>query len=361
MVRFTKGNILDAETEAIVNTVNTVGVMGKGIALMFKQAYPDNFQQYSNAVKRNEIGIGRVLPVETGNLMGPKWILNFPTKKHWRQPSQLEWIESGLHDLIRTIERLGIRSVAVPPLGCGAGGLEWDSVRPMIERILGDVQDLDVVIYEPTQTYQNTSRPAGVEKLTFARASVADLVRRYEVLGFDCTNLEIQKLAWFLEQSLCRLGLPALDLQFKPARYGPYSDRLRHVLDALDGTYLLAEKRLADAGPNDLIRFNRTNGAPLDNYLHTEVSSRQTSALDMTARIIEGFESPLGMELLATVHWLLINRNLPSTVEAIQNELPRWPGNADAGARKVRLFPPRLVEIAISRLQTAALINAPAA
>ena len=174
MVRFTKGNILDAETEAIVNTVNTVGVMGKGIALMFKQAYPDNFQQYSIAVKRNEIGIGRVLPVETGNLMGPKWILNFPTKKHWRQPSQLEWIESGLHDLTRTIERLGIRSVAVPPLGCGAGGLEWDSVRPMIERILGDVQDLDVVIYEPTQTYQNTSRTAGVEKLTFARATGRD-------------------------------------------------------------------------------------------------------------------------------------------------------------------------------------------
>jgi hypothetical protein len=231
----------------------------------------------------------------------------------------------------------------------------------MIERILGNVSDLDVLIYEPTQTYQNTSRTPGVQKLTFARASVADLVRRYEVLGYDCTNLEIQKLAWFLEQSLHRLGLPSLNLQFKPARYGPYSDRLRHVLDGLDGTYLLAEKRLADAGPTDLIRFNRTNSAPLEDYLHTEVPSDQISALDMTGRIIEGFESPLGMELLATVHWLLTNRTLPPTVEAIQNELPRWPGSADAGARKARLFPPRLIEIAITRLQTATLINAPAA
>jgi O-acetyl-ADP-ribose deacetylase (regulator of RNase III) len=202
MVRFTKGNILDAETEAIVNTVNTVGVMGKGIALMFKQAYPDNFQQYSNAVKRNEIGIGRVLPVETGNLMGPKWILNFPTKKHWRQPSQLEWIESGLHDLTRTIERLGIRSVAVPPLGCGAGGLEWDSVRPMIERILGDAQDLDVIIYEPTQTYQNTSRTPGVEKLTFARATGGN---RHQSIADGSTD---QRTSGVRDRSGAEGGLP---------------------------------------------------------------------------------------------------------------------------------------------------------
>ena len=122
MVRYTTGNILDAETEAVVNTVNTVGVMGKGIALMFKQAYPENFRQYSDAVKRNEIEVGHVFPVKSENLLGPKWILNFPTKRHWRHPSKLAWIEAGL---------------------------QWDTVRPMIERILGAIPDLDVLVYQP--------------------------------------------------------------------------------------------------------------------------------------------------------------------------------------------------------------------
>ena len=361
MIRYTTGNILESQSEAIVNTVNTVGVMGKGIALMFKQAYPNNFQQYVEAVKRNEIKIGRVFPVETENLVGPKWILNFPTKQHWRRPSRLEWIEAGLRNLSETIKRLGIQSVSVPPLGCGAGGLQWDTVQPLIEEILGAVPHLDILIYQPTGTYQNRTRSRGVETLTFARASVADLVRRYEVLGFDCTNLEIQKLAWFLEQSLCRLGLQPLDLRFQPARYGPYSDRLRHLLDALDGTYLLADKRLADAGPTDFIRFNRSRADALDTYLRSEESKRYIPALDMTARVIEGFESPLGMELLATVHWLLVNRNVPPTVEGIHNELPRWPGNSNAGERKVRLFPPRLIDVAITRLHATTLINAPAA
>ena len=149
MVRYTTGNILDAEAEAVVNTVNTVGVMGKGIALMFKQAYPENFRQYSDAVKRSEIEVGHVFPVKSENLMGPKWILNFPTKKHWRHPSKLAWIEAGLHDLTKTIADLGIRTIAVPPLGCGAGGLQWDTVRPMIEQILGEIPDLDVLVYQP--------------------------------------------------------------------------------------------------------------------------------------------------------------------------------------------------------------------
>jgi len=137
MMKFLQGNLLDAPTEAVVNTVNTVGVMGKGIALMFKEAFPENFRAYEEAAKREHVRIGHMFVTENRSLDGPQWLINFPTKKHWRQPSKLEWIVDGLKDLRRVIEEKGIRSIALPPLGCGNGGLDWNDVRPEIERASG--------------------------------------------------------------------------------------------------------------------------------------------------------------------------------------------------------------------------------
>ncbi len=248
MIIFTQGNLLDADTEAFVNTVNTVGVMGKGIALMFKEAFPENFKTYEAACKSGEVRIGHMLVIERKDLIGPKWIINFPTKKHWRHPSKLEWIIEGLDDFKRIVMERGIKSVALPPLGSGNGGLAWEEVRPIIEAALQTLPEVDFVVYEPTSRYQNVAKRAGVEKLTPTRALVAELVRRYWVLGIECTLLELQKLSYFLERSVQSLDMEnPLDLRFAANRYGPHATRLTHLLNALDGSYLHCDKRLAGA------------------------------------------------------------------------------------------------------------------
>ena len=220
MITYTEGNLLEAEAEALVNTVNTVGVMGKGIALMFREAFPANTKAYEVACKAREVEVGRMFVTERHELMGPKWIINFPTKKHWRHPSKLTWIEQGLVDLKRVIVERKMRSIALPPLGSGNGGLAWPAVRAEITRALGDMPEVEVIVYEPTATYENVAKRSGVEKLTPVRAVVADLVRRYVVLGSDCTLLEIQKLAYFVERSVLRLGMTnELGLRFGANRF----------------------------------------------------------------------------------------------------------------------------------------------
>jgi O-acetyl-ADP-ribose deacetylase (regulator of RNase III) len=349
-MRFTTGNILDAETEALVNTVNTVGVMGKGIALMFKEAYKENFRQYAAACKRREVKVGSVFVFELPTTLtgGPRWILNFPTKEHWRSSTRIEWIEEGLKDLRRVIETRGIRSVAIPPLGCGHGGLRWQVVKPLIESALGDLEGVDVVVYEPTRKYLGKTMRYGVEKLTPARALVAELVRRYWLLGIRCSILEIQKLAYFLDRSIRELGLPdPLNAAFKPDKYGPYADEVRHLLDNLDGSYLHCEKRVSDATPWDTISFDERKTDRVSAYLKSE-GKAYLPALERTSQLIDGFESPLGMELLATVDWLIQQEGCAPTVDAVRDGLRRWPDNA--GQRKQGLFDDRMLGLAIERL-----------
>lgn len=114
MIHYTQGNLLEANVDALVNTVNTVGVMGKGIALMFKERFPQNMQAYAKACKAGEVVTGRMFVTQTGELMGPRWIVNFPTKQHWRAKSQMEWVEDGLLDLRRFIVEHQVRSIAIP-------------------------------------------------------------------------------------------------------------------------------------------------------------------------------------------------------------------------------------------------------
>lgn len=350
MLRLTRGNLLHAETEAVVNTVNTVGVMGKGVALAFKETYPANFDAYAAACKAGEVKIGRVFVTENTTLHGPRWIINFPTKKHWRQPSKLEWIRDGLADLRRVVQERGIRSIALPPLGCGNGGLAWIDVRPLIEQALGDLPDVEVLLYEPTSEYHTPRKLRGTEKLTPARALVAEAVRRYSVLGIECSVLEVQKLAYFLERSVKALGLnDPLKMAFKADRYGPYSDRLRHLLNGLDGAWLLSDKRLADAGPLDRIHFNDARRPELAAYLARDEAIAYASALDRLDSIIDGFESPLGMELLATVEWLL-SHGAAASVADVRQALDGWPAGEAAAQRKQGLFDDRSIDLALQRL-----------
>jgi O-acetyl-ADP-ribose deacetylase (regulator of RNase III) len=351
MIKFLQGNLLDAPAEALVNTVNTVGVMGKGIALMFKEAFPDNFRAYDEAVKRKEVRIGHMFVTENRALNGPKWLINFPTKKHWRQPSKLEWIVDGLKDLRRVIEEKGIHSIALPPLGCGNGGLDWSEVRPAIAHALAQLHDLDVWVFEPTPKYQNVAKRSGVMELTPARALVAEMIRRYWVLGIECTYLEVQKLCWFLERTIHELGVDdPLDLRFVADKYGPYSDRLRHLLNGLDGSYLHCDKRLSDAGPSDTMWFDEERRPFVDLYLKQENSRPLRAILDRTAERIDGFESPLGMELLSTVDWLIEREHCGRSVSAIRSGLSAWPAGPEAAQRKQKLFDDRLIKFALDRL-----------
>jgi hypothetical protein len=241
-----------------------------------------------------------------------------------------------------------VKSIAIPPLGAGNGGLEWDLVREQIELVLADLSDVEITVFEPTSQYQNVAKRTGVEKLTPARALIAELVRRYWVLGMECSLLEIQKLAWFLEGSIERFAPDnPLDLQFVAHKYGPYANRLDHLLNNLDGSYLHCDKRISDADPLDVIWFDDGRKVFLDTYLKSEAKS-YVKALEHTAALIDGFESPFGMELLASVDWLLTKENVPATVAGVREGLQRWP--AGAAERKSRLFDERAIGIALERL-----------
>lgn len=148
-LEFTRGNLLEANVEALVNPVNTVGVMGKGLALQFKQAYPDVYTVYRQACDAGELEPGRVHVVPVDRADGPRLIIHFPTKRHWRSKSKLREIEAGLDDLARVLQEQRIASVAVPPLGCGYGGLDWVEVRPRIESALGELAGIRVLVFAP--------------------------------------------------------------------------------------------------------------------------------------------------------------------------------------------------------------------
>jgi O-acetyl-ADP-ribose deacetylase (regulator of RNase III) len=351
MISFTKGNLLTANSEALVNTVNTVGIMGKGVALMFKENFPENFKAYEAACKRGEVRVGQMLVVERLLLGGPKWVINFPTKEHWRNPSKIEWIETGLKDLVRVVKEKKIKSIALPPLGSGNGGLNWNDVRPLIERSLGELPDVEIIVYEPTKEYQNVAKRSGVETLTAARALIAELVRRYWMLGFECSLLEIQKLAYFVETSIEERQIPnPLNLTFEANKYGPYSNKLKHLLNGLDGSYLHCEKRLADANNLDVIWFEEDKKEKVAAFLtHPDVKIYKP-ALEATTELIDGFQSPLGLELLATVDWLLHRVGVMPNADALKEGLQKWPGGKDAAERKLRLFDERLLTLAAKRL-----------
>jgi O-acetyl-ADP-ribose deacetylase (regulator of RNase III) len=157
MIREVHGDILTADAEALVNPVNTVGVMGAGLALQFKRSYPEMYREYRAACEEHEIQIGEMhvyMLCRNPHHKPPYWIINFPTKEDWRNPSELEWIDSGLDQLSWEVTSREIRSIAIPPLGCGLGGLHWPDVRALIEQRLGDLDGVDVMLYAPEGNYR---------------------------------------------------------------------------------------------------------------------------------------------------------------------------------------------------------------
>ena len=148
MVEVVTGDLLEADVDAIVNAVNTKGVMGKGIALQFRQAFPENYAAYRAACKAGDVRLGTMFVVPTARPGRPRFIVNFPTKAHWKSRSRLADIEAGLRDLRRVIDEYEIESIALPALGCGLGGLDWADVRPLIEAALEDLP-VRALAFEP--------------------------------------------------------------------------------------------------------------------------------------------------------------------------------------------------------------------
>jgi len=339
MIELAQGNILETDVEALVNTVNCVGFMGKGIALQFKQAYPENFRAYERACRAHEIRPGRMFVFPTGQMVNPKYIINFPTKRHWRGMSRLGDIRAGLKALVEEVRCLGIQSIAVPPLGCGNGGLNWWEVRPMIESAIATLPDVRVLLFEPRWAPAAKAMPVHTKRpnMTSGRALVIKLMQDYAALGYSRTLLEIQKLAYFLQEA----GEP-LRLRYEAGLYGPYAANLNKVLERIEGHFI---RGYGDSQkPETEIELLPNAIEEAEAFL----ASRQDSSarLRRVDDLIEGFETPYGMELLSTVHWVARYQK-PSATNADEavTAVHAW------SDRKRQMFKPDHIRIAWQRLQ----------
>lgn len=335
MVELQQGDILNARVEAVVNTVNTYGVMGKGLALQIKRAYPQNFKAYERAFKAGELAVGRMLTVPLDTLENPRYIINFPTKQHWRNPSKLEFIQSGLVALVEEIRSKGIKSVAIPPLGCGNGGLEWENVFPLIQTAFESFDHVQVMVFVPESTTHSLRTHSKKPKLTRPRALLLELLHIYLQPGYSVGRIEIQKLMYFLKES----GEEMPRLQFEKHLFGPYAPQLNHVLESLEGHYFEGLNDLQ--APSDISLLPEAHQDAMD-FLAKDRDA--LDRIDRIGRLIEGFETPFSMELLATTHFVSIHENKHSfedVLEGVQN----W------NERKKKQFTQHHVRVAWSRLK----------
>lgn len=349
MIEFKTGDILREDVEALVNTVNCVGIMGRGIALQFKHAYPANFSAYEAACRRDEVVPGRMFVFETGHLTNPRYIINFPTKRHWRSKSRIEDVESGLDALVSEVGTRGIRSIAIPPLGAGLGGLDWADVRARIERAMLRLSGVRVVVFEPrsnTTTEEAPDRTRKVPKMTAGRAALVRLMDRYLAGLLDpfVSLLEVHKLMYFMQEA----GEP-LRLRYVAGPYGPYPENLRHVLQAIDGYYVTGYGAGGDV-PDRALEL--VPGAVTDAGEMFAADADMRSRFERVADLVEGFESPFGLELLATVHWIASRERVTSD-DDLTNLTYAW------NERK-RQFSPDQIGLARRVLEEKGWIGSPA-
>ena len=297
MIAFKVGNILESDAEALVNTVNTVGVMGKGIALAFKKTFPIVFEEYEKSIVNKSIEIGKVQLVKTGTIK-PSYVINFPTKQHWRQPSKMEYIQKGMAALVETIKLNQIKSIAIPPLGCGNGKLNWSEVKPLMIQYLQEISnDMEITIFEPGYSDQTMLQKDEVS-LTPARAMLLYLLKEYQVLGYNINLLVVQKLAYFLQ----RFGEP-LNLDFEKGFYGPYAHKLLHLMKYINGHFIWFKEE--ENKPGSLVTLDKRNYYKVEKYYNELLSNEQKDRLKKVLLLIDGFESPYGLELLATVDFVI--------------------------------------------------------
>lgn len=340
MILHAEGDLLATDAEALVNTVNTVGVMGKGIALQFKQAFPDNYAAYEAACRREEVKIGKMFVFH--RLNNPRIIINFPTKKHWKGKSKIEDVKAGLKSLIEVVKKERIQSIAVPPLGCGNGGLEWSDVKPLIEKAFSELPEVVVQLFYPDgapdarEMKIATSRP----KMTPTRAVMLGVLNRYALPGYRLTLLEIQKLAYFLQEA----GQP-MKMDFQKKQYGPYTEQLHHVLQRIEGHFV---RGYGDRSRDVSLELYPDAIEEAEVYLSAEKDTQER--LTRVAALIEGYETPYGLELLSTVHWVVVHdevaRGRDKFNNAIVDAVHAW------NDHKRRTFTPQRISTAWQRLKS---------
>lgn len=326
MVQYIIGNIFESPSVALVNTVNTVGVMGKGIALQFKNQFPSNYRAYVKACKTGTLQIGQSLVVEDSSLLyGKKTIINFPTKTDWRQPSEYAYIEEGLKDLVKIIEEHKIPSISIPPLGAGNGGLEWYKVKILIDKYLSAV-NCTVVVYEPNAAIKEVLKKERVA-LTPARAMLLavlyDLVRNGEFVS----EFASEKIGYFLQ----RFGAKALfKLDYQANFYGPYSGKVKHVLYYLNGSYISGYSS-KDKKPFEALNLLMDAEEDVLAYLSKEEYVHEKNIVQKTQQFLTGFYSNFGLELLSTLDFI-IQKEQTKDLATIKQNLKDWSN------RKTQLF-----------------------
>ena len=338
MIIYKRGNILESEAEALINTVNTQGVMGKGIALQFKNTFPNNYKLYHDACKNGKFKIGDLLVFEdNGLIVGKKIIINFPTKTSWRKPSEYSYIEKGLDELIKVIEKNNIKSVAIPPLGSGNGGLDWNIVKNLIEDKLS-LLPISIHIYEPSTKIQETLKAERV-KLTDARAML--LFMMYELVknGEFVSEFSSEKICYFLQ----RFGAEKhFKLEYKPNFYGPYSGKVKYVINYLNGSYIMGYSSM-DKKPFESLELIPDGYEKVLQYINA--NPELSDIVYKTKEFLDGFYSDFALELLSTVDYISIEKE-SFEINIIKSELENW------SKRKRTFFSnDRFINISINHLQ----------
>lgn len=349
-IHLMNGDLLRQEdVDAIVNTVNCVGVMGKGIALQFKNKWPENFKAYAAACKAGDVRLGKMFIFDSGALVRPHYIINFPTKQHWRGKSELQSIRLGLDDLVAQVRRLGIRSLAMPPLGCGNGGLDWCEVKPMIEQAFSILPDVDLRLFQPgtaldpKEMVVRTHRPA----MTAGRAAILKIIEIYRELEYGLSKIEVQKLAYFLQ-----LSGEDLKLRFIKQQYGPYSDELKHALNRMDGHFI---RGVGDGVMEAEIEPDSAALSEAETFIAASGRDDLRKRVARVAKLIDGFQTPYGMELLATVHWVAANEPDVRTSDDALVAVQAW------NTRKRAIMKPAHVSVAWKRLHDEGWLSVAAA
>ena len=349
MIEYKTGDLLAEQAEALVNTVNCVGVMGRGVALQFKNAFPENFKAYERECRQRKMEPGRMFVFELKQTADPRYIINFPTKRHWRGKSRMADIEAGLQALTKEILSRGIRSVALPPLGSGLGGLDWQEVRERIQAALENLPKVKITVFEPGDgvAHRVGSRSKDIPSMTPGRATLVVLMDRYLLGLLDpfITLLEVHKLMYFMQEA----G-EDLELEFSKALYGPYAKNLRHVLKQTEGHFISG---YADGGDAPHKELTVVPGALRDARKFLGSHSDTRMRLERVKNLVTGYESDSALELLATVHWVM-DREGARTIEEVVLKTYDW------NNRKKRFTEPQ-IERAAQRLSEQGWLKKPVA
>ena len=295
---------------------------------------------YAKACKNKEVKVGQLLVIEEEVLLtGKKIIINFPTKTNWRLPSEYQYIEAGLTELVKVIREKNIKSIAIPPLGSGNGGLDWNKVKQILQKYLADV-DCDIHIYEPNVAIQEALKKERV-KLTPARAMLLSVLYELVRNGEFVSEFSAEKIAYFLQ----RFGAnETFKLEFQPNFYGPYSGKVKHVLYYLNGSYIMGYSS-KDKKPFEELSLIPDAELEVNEFLDKPENANFKNTVEKTKSFLTGFYSPFGLELLSTIDFIISEKNA-KTLDAISRELENW------SDRKKTLFTnQKFIQIAIKNLE----------